>query len=117
MGIVTFTIVPPPSRCAIVSLPLHIILSLWRMLFRAVCGSLSSTGSNPGPSSSTITSLALSVFRVMTEMCIGSLQARIPCLTAFSTMGCSVSGGTRNMVCGVSKFDEKAVLKLRLLHG
>ena len=42
-----------------------------------------------------------------TEMWIGSLLAVNPCLTAFSTIGCSVSGGTRNMVCGVSKLTNK----------
>ena len=43
-GIITLTTVPLPVRGNITILPLHIISSLSRMFFRAICGSLSSAG-------------------------------------------------------------------------
>ena len=81
--------------------------SLCLILFRAICGSLSSTGLKPGPSSSTMISFAISVCRVTTDICIGSQLDIMPCFTAFSTIGCSVSGGRRNRVWGVSMLTKR----------
>ena len=67
-----------------------------RMLFRARCGSPLSCAESPGPLSSTMITLPVSVFFVRMAMRSGSSESgSIPYLTEFSTMGCKVKGGTR----------------------